>query len=367
MDISQSTVWQQAAGDKDRDYAELCLEWDVILIGPGDFGSWPACESAIREEVSPRKVADVRCFAEEMEDGHFVVLRRGTSEVLGVGRVVGEYEWRDEFGDSDGWNIQHVRRVRWVWKSGDAPKRFDNYALKWGDTTQKLEPGSVTDWVSSLEVPAVAFDRPLAALPPPKQDNEASLDAISEHLFDHGVASSSISTLLDEIGELERLAKWYQRSSMPSECETVAYLVVPLLRSLGWTPQRMALEWNNVDLALFDQLPRSDNTLTVVVEAKKMDKSCLTAMSQAMSYARGKSACQRLIVTDGLRYGVYVRTKLEAFRLDAYMNLTKLRHGYPVLKCRGAGDALLAMAPEWKGGDSADAPTKGESPSEHVG
>ena len=202
--------------------------------------------------------------------------------------------------------------------------------------------------MSSLEIPADAFTRPLAALPPPKQDNEASLDTISEYLFDHGVASLSISTLLDEIGELERLAKWYQRSSMPSEYETVAYLVVPLLRALGWTPQRMAVEWNNVDLALFDQLPRSDETLTVVVEAKKMDKSCLTAMSQAMSYANGKSGCHRLIVTDGLRYGVYVRSRLEEFRLYAYMNLTKLRHDYPVLECKGAGDALLAMAPEWK-------------------
>jgi len=348
MDISQATVWQQAAGDTNRDYSDLCLKWDVILNGPGDFGSWPECASTIREDGHPRKVADIRRFAEDIEDEDFIVLRRGTSEVLGVGQVVGEYEWRDEFEDVDGWNIQHVRRVRWIWQGGDDPKRFDTYTLKLGDTTQKLDPGPVTEWLSSLEIPADAFTRPLAALPPPKQDNEASLDTISEYLFDHGVASLSISTLLDEIGELERLAKWYQRSSMPSEYETVAYLVVPLLRALGWTPQRMAVEWNNVDLALFDQLPRSDETLTVVVEAKKMDKSCLTAMSQAMSYANGKSGCHRLIVTDGLRYGVYVRSRLEEFRLYAYMNLTKLRHDYPVLECKGAGDALLAMAPEWK-------------------
>jgi hypothetical protein len=202
--------------------------------------------------------------------------------------------------------------------------------------------------LSSLEVPADAFTCPLVTLPLSPQENEASLAMISEHLFDHGVASSSISTLLDEIGELERLAKWYQRSSMPSEYETVAYLVVPLLRALGWTPQRMAVEWNNVDLALFDQLPRIDDTLTIVVEAKKMDKSCLTAVSQAMSYGNGKPGCHRLIVTDGLRYGVYVRSKLEAFRLYAYMNLTKLRHDYPVLECKRAGDALLAMAPEFR-------------------
>jgi hypothetical protein len=239
-----------------------------------------------------------------------------------------------------------------MWPGGDVSKRFGAYALKLGDTTQKLGSGPVTDWLSSLEVPADAFTRPLAALPPPRQDNEASLDTISEHLFDHGVASTSISNLLGEIGELERLAKWYPRwKSMPSEYETVAYLVVPLLRALGWTPQRMAVEWNKVDVALFDHLPRGDDTLTAVVEAKKMNKSCLTAMSQATSYASGKSGCHRLIVTDGLRYGVYVRSRLEAFHLYAYMNLTKLRHDYPVLECKGAGAALLAMAPEWGQGD----------------
>ena len=90
----------------------------------------------------------------------------------------------------------------------------------------------------------------------------------------------------------------------------------------------------------------------VVVEAKKMNRSCLTAMSQAASYADGKSTCHRLIVTDGLRYGVYVRSQLEAFRLCAYMNLIKLRYNYPVLESEGAGEALLAMSPEWRQSDS---------------
>ncbi len=205
-----------SSSDTNRDYFDLCLKWDVILNGPGDFGPWPECEPAIREN-HPRKVADLRRFAEEMADKDFVVLRRGTSKVLGVGLAVGNYEWHDEFGDVDGWSIQHVRRVRWIWQSSDDPKRFETYDLKWGDTTQKLDPGPVTEWLSSLTVPADALTRPLATLPLPTQDNEASLDTISEYLFDHGVASSSISALLNEIGELERLAKWYQRSSMPSE------------------------------------------------------------------------------------------------------------------------------------------------------
>jgi hypothetical protein len=135
---------------------------------------------------------------------------------------------------------------------------------------------------------------------------------------------------------------------MPSEHETVAYLVVPLLRAIGWTPQRMAVEWNHIDVALFERLPRSDGSLRVVVEAKKMDNSCLSAASQAMSYAQPRPLCQRLIVTDGMRYGVYTRSQTNSFELHAYLNLARLRGDYPVYRCTGAEDALLAMAPEWE-------------------
>jgi len=150
------------------------------------------------------------------------------------------------------------------------------------------------------------------------------------------------------MGELSRIANWYQRSDMPSEHETVAYLVVPLLRALGWTPQRMAIEWNRIDVALFERLPRSDESLRIVVEAKKMDNSCLRAAPQAETYAGSRMGCDRLIVTDGMRYGVLTRSTDEGFKLHAYMNLARLRSGYPIYGCEGAQEALLAMAPEWR-------------------
>jgi len=348
MDIRTNTIWQQAAGDTDRDYSDLCLKWDVILSGPGSAGKWPDCRpSLLADEWSSRKVAGLKRFADEMADGDLVVLRIGTSTVLGVGHIEGLYDWSEEFGDIDGWDLQHFRRVRWIWKAS-SPQVFATYDLKFGDTTQKLSDGPVKNWLADLTVSDEASTRPLVELPNTAQNNEISVDEISEFLFSHGVASASITNLLNEIGELTRIAKWYQRSSKPSEHETVAYLVVPLLRALGWTPQRMAVEWNHVDVALFDQLPRSVKSLRIVVEAKKMDNSCLTAKSQAMSYAVGKGECNRLIVTDGLRYGVYVRSEQNSFHLYAYMNLTRLRRHYPVYDCRGAEDALLAMAPEWK-------------------
>ena len=69
----------------------------------------------------------------------------------------------------------------------------------------------------------------------------------------------------------------------------------------------MGIEWNYLDVALFDSLPRRDDSLQVVVEAKKMDNACLSAKAQAAGYADTRPACRRVIVTDGIRYGVYVK------------------------------------------------------------
>jgi hypothetical protein len=112
----------------------------------------------------------------------------------------------------------------------------------------------------------------------------------------------------------------------------------------------MAIEWNRVDIALFYNLPRQDDSLSIVVEAKKKDNSCLSAQSQAEVYAKGKTNCSRLIVTDGLRYGIYKKIK-ENFQLYAYFNLTALRDKYNVYSCFGVKEAIMAMTPEWTDND----------------
>jgi hypothetical protein len=53
-------------------------------------------------------------------------------------------------------------------------------------------------------------------------------------------------------------------------------------------------------------------------------------------------------VTDGLRYGVFLRNEDENFRLYAYLNLKRLKRDYPIYECQGAAEAILAMTPEWK-------------------
>ncbi len=125
MDIAEKTIWQQAAGDTDRNYADLCLRWDVVLNGPGYAGQWPNCEKPLRsDEWSSRKVTDLRRFAEEMKDGDLVVLRIGTSTVLGVGKLSVPMNGVMSLGDIDGWDLQHVAEFAGYGWTETIPKRL---------------------------------------------------------------------------------------------------------------------------------------------------------------------------------------------------------------------------------------------------
>ncbi len=359
MDIAGKTIWQIAAGDTDRDYVRLCLDWDLVLNSPGEPGVWDAKRYAAAS-IGKRQSSIMQRFCEEMKEGDLVLLRLGTQQVHGVEEVVGTSLWLDDFGDIDGWDLQHVRRVRWLWGPDKEPKTFPKYSLKWGDNVQQLRQNEnqepVLNWLRSLSIPDGDCRRELKLFPPSwcehgKKLEDADMAAIGNDLFDKGMAATYVDHLLDGMGELVRIANWYRRANTsPSEHETMAYLVVPLLRSLGWTPQMMAVEWNYVDVALFSHLPRADDSLAVAVEVKSLGSSCLTARSQAENYAKPRNCCQRLIVTDGLRYGVYVRGKNDGpfpQNPSAYLNLLRMKHGYPVLDCSGAKEALLAMRADW--------------------
>jgi hypothetical protein len=246
--------------------------------------------------------------------------------------------------------LNHVRRVRWLWKTTPgSPHRFPTYTLNLGDTTQPLTAQIVKDWISGLSLPNIPRTSPLATLP--QAGPALTIEAIGNSLFDYGIGSSSVSSVVHQIEDLNRLARWYRQFDVgPSERETISHLTVPLFHALGWTPQRMSVEWNRVDIALFDTLPRRDANLSVIVEAKRMDESCFKAVSQARDYAllEGREACRRLVVTDGVRYAVYRRLE-GAFQAtpDSYLNLAEPRKTYPILGCDGGDRAMLLMSSGW--------------------
>lgn len=356
MDLAGRNVWQVAGGLKERNYVDVLLEWDVFIIGPGDEGPWPDCAPALRS-YAPAQIPILQRLA-DMRHSDVVVLRLGTDQIYGVGEVADDkLLWLDDFGDVDGWDLQIVRRVRWLWKyDGAQPKTFPTYTLKFGPTVLSLDSAPVKEWLTSLEVPEAARNRPLAALPESccdgKERRQLEREELGEALYDRGIGQESVAALMGRIDELKRIARWYRRAKFSSsEQETVTYLTVPLLLALGWSPQKMSIQWDYIDIGLFDRMPRATETLVAVGEAKKFGDPIRSAFRQAAEYAEkpGRDRCRRLILTDGLRYYVYVRQNDGKFadRPRAYLNLARMVDDYPVLHMAGSKEALAVMANDW--------------------
>ena len=166
MDIKGKTIWQVAAGNgKDTHYAKRCLDEDVIIFGPGRYGAWPDCEIPMRGNGwTATKAGIIRRFAEDIKPGDIVVLRVGTQQVFGVGEVVGKYGFSDQFSNVQGWDLQHYRRVRWLWHQGGEPKWFPVYSLKLGSSVQYLISPQVRHWLEGLNIPQEAYSAPLHEL-----------------------------------------------------------------------------------------------------------------------------------------------------------------------------------------------------------
>ena len=104
--------WQVAAGERGRNYSSVFIEFGVMLIGSG----WPG---PVPERMDWYKKHETQAiaFAKQVELGDIVVLKRPYHkqwEILAVGRVIGEYEYLEQFEDVDGWDLQHSRKVEWV-------------------------------------------------------------------------------------------------------------------------------------------------------------------------------------------------------------------------------------------------------------
>ena len=202
--------------------------------------------------------------------------------------------------------------------------------------------------------------RPLQDLPE-RLPREIGDDDLADRLVGAGWTAPEAASLIEVREKLLHRSRWYSTNGgSPSEYETIATLTLPLLRALGWNWEHTAIEWSRIDVALFDpavaQHPRSDAHLVAAIEAKRRDQSCLTAKGQAEHYATrpGREGCRRLVVTDGLRYAIHLRQPDGTFGYypDAYVNLDRLRDGYPLMEnpdrpaCGGAVEALALLRPD---------------------
>ena len=109
----------------------------------------------------------------------------------------------------------------------------------------------------------------------------------------------------------------------PTEDEMVAHFVVPFLQALGWPPERIAVKWRYIDVALFESLPRIPENCRFVIEAKRFGAGVEGALEQAKGYVETLGVPCDVIVADGIRYRMY--SCENGFAPVAYANLIRLK------------------------------------------
>ncbi len=304
-------VWQIAAGDAGRFYGDIFLRYGVALIGPGDAGPWSPERSMIKD------LQAVRSFASEVQQGDIILLRIGQRRIHAIGIVVSDYLYLSQFDDVNGWDLQHARRVRWC----RLPKEYEFSSAVFGSRSKRFS-GSYDEDVrhyaeAFVNSPPTAWqDATLPLLPP----EEASLEIIPQEL----------QALASQAADLS-LLYWDQKrfGSLPSEAETVAHFVIPFLKALGWQTENIAVEWRNVDVALFNQLPRNPENCAFIIEAKQLGSGVEGALEQAQNYLKNLGTLQDVIVTDGVRYRLYSGQK--NFEPTGYANLARLKQSATIL------------------------------------
>lgn len=308
MNVKTSTrgVWQLAAGQASRPYADVFLRYGVGLIGPGDAGPWTP-----ERDDDEFESGFVRRFASEVQVGDVFLLRTGISSICAVGIVASDYMYLNQFDDVNGWDLQHARRVRWC----PLPEEYTFTERVFGANPprlSRLHTPEVLDYADRfLNSPPTRWQTaPLPDLPP----EEPPLVEVPQALQPIVAATHDLLPLLEDrqaFGE------------HPSEDEMIAHFVVPFLRALGWPPERIAVKWRYMDVAVFRALPRTPENCHLVIEAKRLGAGVEGALEQAKGYVEALGTPRDVVVTDGIRYRMY--SCQSAFEPIAYANLGRLK------------------------------------------
>ena len=338
-------VWQVGGSGDSRNLDKLFMNYDVMLIGPGDHGDFRT-QKYTKTNVGSTDYSFVRGFACDVAEGDIVILRMGTREVVAVGRVVMDprneipteakyqcsptYFYVPGFGDIDGWDLQHAHRV--IWRSspktfntavfGAQPSRFSGVnnpeVVKWAEENC---PTEIKNTFAELPLPLESLDDEKAA----------------DELFKTGLSLQSVESTISSIQRIRRLSKWYHKEGWPFEHEIVGFMTLPLLLSLGWSEQQLAIEWKRIDIAGFRKIPDDNNKLRrpencqMVIEVKQFYQGLNAGLNQAREYeSRIESRRPRICVaTDGVRFRLIqisgvANDENGSEDSSAYMNLEKL-------------------------------------------
>lgn len=333
------TYWQIAAGQGARDYSEVFLKFGIMLVGAGNPGSYFDNQDHYKSRNWGRRIVH---FAEHVvEDEDYVVLKKGAGrgewEVRAVGLVVGGYEHLEQFGDVEGWDLQHCRSVHWK----RLPEKTHTKELSRG-TFSKIN----RRWVKVLAQRIWEEGQTVESEDIPFVAKTVSDEDLVERLIGNGLRPADAETVIQTIWRVRRLARWYQSyGSDLSEHEIRTFLIAPIMLALGWSEQKIKIEWKNTDMSFFSQIYRRSEEPCMILESKRIHEGLDYAEKQLIRYAKNFPECRRLVASDGIRFQLYIKQNDQwNLRRDfkSYMNLLNLKERHPYLENIGGAPDLCA-------------------------
>ena len=357
-------VWQVAAGGPGRNYTDLFLKHDLMLVGPGRYG--PYAEDVYRPLIDEglwkrQKIAAIKQFCKRVKPGDIVLLRK-TYLVAAIGIVADSgYEHNGTFDDVFGWDLQHTQRVIWQCHLAGELEKIQKRKKVFAGRLQIPMFTAVKDR-KILDPMEHLFDkcqpRPLEPMPG-ELPKPLTLEELGEELFSKGLPNEAIDKVILAIQRQRRLAKWYEehgeRSKRPKEHEVVAHMILPLLLALGWSEQLLAVEWNRIDLAAFWSTPTTKDNCCLACEVKRLGHGLQDTFAQPTDYVekRKLNHCKKILLTDGIRLYLYQRPKKGGWDETpvGYLNIKLIRTNHIAPAGTNAVDTIMALTPAGLNGE----------------
>lgn len=162
-----------------------------------------------------------------------------------------------------------------------------------------------------------------------------------------GLSGNNADIITRAIWRIRRLAKWYDSHGTDvGEHEIRTFLIVPLLIALGLPEQRIKIEWNNIDISIFESpIPSEQENPVIILETKRLHGGLRYAPNQARDYLQDYPNCCFFIVSNGIHYKLFERIEGK-WLFRAYANLLSLKSKHPYFReVKGADELFLKILP----------------------
>jgi hypothetical protein len=350
-------VWQIACGESGRKYSDLFVRHDVMFCGPGELGRFDEAvygAALASGRLTIGEFTRIKKFATEVQPGDTVLLRSGYS-IEAVGMVLDGYQHVPAFDDVFGWNLIHVRRVAWQHVFGAELAALQAEQPLFTGRKQIPTFTGVTD--RSILEPIASLltrcqSRTLADLPS-ELPVPLKPDELADALFHRGLGFDAVDRFRVALDKQRRLIEWYESTAgaegRPTEHEVVAHIILPMLLALGWSEQLLAVEWNKIDLAIFNETPTDREHCRLVCEAKGMGHGLQNVFAQAVRYTETLrlTTCSKILLADGGRFYLYRRSPAGLWddQPSGYLNVLKIRENHLLPAGTNAVDTIMALTP----------------------